>query len=418
MVMESSRREKIEMRQGLYFTEPRRTMMVKRKQHNKQSVRVLALATAQILGVVGIGVVDAAPPHETVGVQSPARKPPVDCSRYDRCIALGKKALEGGDSAGAVGAFEQALTLAKESNRNLSEAYGNLALAHDAAGDRVAALAYINRARTLAPKENWLVAEYMRLNSTKSSMKPEDIDRQLTLAKQILQDEAIQTAAIDPEAEAESTPAAAEPAGSTDDNQGWVVSKHKRGVSMDEPIAMVEDPGKYAPKPGHPKEVSHREPIHKAQTHKAIFHNDQSRNDLKPKSRPKVHRTGSLSDSGFDDLPSVDLQINFEYDSAVLTQEGRDQADKLGKALEHLREGDRQAKFVILGHTDMYGGEQYNLSLSKDRAETVKVYLTQNFPVLNGSLRTQGAGMRYPISETLDEQSQRFNRRVEVKQLQ
>lgn len=74
-------------------------------------------------------------------------------------------------------------------------------------------------------------------------------------------------------------------------------------------------------------------------------------------------------------------------------------------------------QFVLLGHTETVGSEEYNLSLSRDRAETVKAYLTGNFPDLAGTLRAEGVGKRYPLFDTQDEMSHRLNRRVAVKQL-
>jgi outer membrane protein OmpA-like peptidoglycan-associated protein len=136
------------------------------------------------------------------------------------------------------------------------------------------------------------------------------------------------------------------------------------------------------------------------------------------KPRPKIRQV--LKPKVGDALanqPSLDLRINFEFNSAILTPDGKQQAQELGKALVQILDEDKQAKFVLLGHTDIFGSEQYNINLSKDRAESVKSYLTENFPPLGTTLRTEGMGKRHVLSGSSDEESQKLNRRVEVKRL-
>jgi outer membrane protein OmpA-like peptidoglycan-associated protein len=75
--------------------------------------------------------------------------------------------------------------------------------------------------------------------------------------------------------------------------------------------------------------------------------------------------------------PSIDLEVTFEYDSAVIGPNAVPTLVRLGRAL-----GSPDLKgeiFVIAGHTDAAGTDSYNQSLSERRAEAVKIFLTQQF---------------------------------------
>ncbi len=75
--------------------------------------------------------------------------------------------------------------------------------------------------------------------------------------------------------------------------------------------------------------------------------------------------------------PKVDLEIYFDYNSAAISAEAIPTLDKLGNVLSN---PDLQGSiFMIAGHTDAKGGENYNLGLSERRAEAVKRYLVEKF---------------------------------------
>jgi outer membrane protein OmpA-like peptidoglycan-associated protein len=108
--------------------------------------------------------------------------------------------------------------------------------------------------------------------------------------------------------------------------------------------------------------------------------------------------------------PKVNLEINFEYNSAALTAKAEPQLRDLGKALT----SSELAGSVIMlgGHTDAKGGEEYNQGLSERRAETVKRYLVENFRIPAANLLSAGYG-----KNGLKNQSNPFaaeNRRVEI----
>jgi outer membrane protein OmpA-like peptidoglycan-associated protein len=88
--------------------------------------------------------------------------------------------------------------------------------------------------------------------------------------------------------------------------------------------------------------------------------------------------------------PSIDLEINFEFNSAVISAQAMPQVTALGKALSsaELRGG----TFLVAGHTDAKGGDTYNQVLSERRADAVKRYLSEKYGIEAGNLVTVGYG--------------------------
>jgi outer membrane protein OmpA-like peptidoglycan-associated protein len=132
-------------------------------------------------------------------------------------------------------------------------------------------------------------------------------------------------------------------------------------------------------------------------------------------------RTRSLSSSQREQVaavakekPKVDLEIYFDYNSATISAEAIPTLDKLGHVLSN---PDLQGSiFMIAGHTDAKGGENYNLGLSERRAEAVKRYLVEKFNLSAESLTSIGYG-----KEQLKDKDNPFapeNRRVQVVNMQ
>ena len=110
------------------------------------------------------------------------------------------------------------------------------------------------------------------------------------------------------------------------------------------------------------------------------------------------------------DAPRVALNIQFEFDRDELTGRARSTLDLLGRAMTTPElEG---SVFRLEGHTDAVGTHNYNIDLSQRRAQAVKRYLLENFPIASGRLLAQGFGFTVPLPslEPVDGR----NRRVEV----
>lgn len=108
--------------------------------------------------------------------------------------------------------------------------------------------------------------------------------------------------------------------------------------------------------------------------------------------------------------PKVDVEINFDFNSAELTPQAEPQLHSLGKALTS---SDLQGSVVMLGgHTDAKGADDYNQKLSERRAETVKRFLVDNYQVAPDLLVTSGYG-KSGLKNT-DDPFAAENRRVEI----
>ncbi len=111
--------------------------------------------------------------------------------------------------------------------------------------------------------------------------------------------------------------------------------------------------------------------------------------------------------------PSAQALITFEFNSAVLTPDAKQQLDSLAKALTtDVLKDDR---FRIEGHTDAVGSESYNLHLSERRAAAVKRYLMQMGSLDAEKLRSVGKGERDLFDKNNPEAA--INRRVVITNL-
>ncbi len=109
-------------------------------------------------------------------------------------------------------------------------------------------------------------------------------------------------------------------------------------------------------------------------------------------------------------VPTVDLAVYFEYNSAELTDRARRTLDFLGLALRRpILEG---STIVLAGHTDVTGNFDYNKELSQRRAASVKTYLVSQYQIPPSLLVNVGVGelflkdKQHPASE--------INRRVQI----
>jgi outer membrane protein OmpA-like peptidoglycan-associated protein len=108
---------------------------------------------------------------------------------------------------------------------------------------------------------------------------------------------------------------------------------------------------------------------------------------------------------------AVDLEVLFEFDSARLTNDGRDVLDALGGALASKELADIRS-VVLEGHTDASGSAAYNESLSLMRAQSARQYLIQKHQIAPAKVKAIGKG-KEELADTRDPRSA-ANRRVRV----
>jgi outer membrane protein OmpA-like peptidoglycan-associated protein len=110
------------------------------------------------------------------------------------------------------------------------------------------------------------------------------------------------------------------------------------------------------------------------------------------------------------DKPKIDLEINFDYNSADISAKSMPSVQALGRALTN--PDLKGSTFVVAGHTDAAGGESYNQDLSERRADSIKRYLVDKYGIAGSDLVTVGYGKsklkdpNQPMAEV--------NRRVQV----
>lgn len=89
-------------------------------------------------------------------------------------------------------------------------------------------------------------------------------------------------------------------------------------------------------------------------------------------------------------LRAIPLRIRFGLDSYELSDEAQQTLNRLGAALTS--DALASFQFRIEGHTDASGDENYNLDLSRRRAEGVRNYLVNLFEMDGGRLETVARG--------------------------
>ena len=88
--------------------------------------------------------------------------------------------------------------------------------------------------------------------------------------------------------------------------------------------------------------------------------------------------------------PNIDLEIQFDYNSAQISKSSTQAVQELGKALSN--SSLRGSTFVVAGHTDGVGGDSFNQDLSERRADTIKRYLVDKYGLTGSDLVTVGYG--------------------------
>ncbi len=108
--------------------------------------------------------------------------------------------------------------------------------------------------------------------------------------------------------------------------------------------------------------------------------------------------------------PKIDLEIQFDYNSAEISKSSTEAVRQLGQALSD--QSLQGSTFVVAGHTDGIGGDAFNQDLSERRADTIKRYLVQNYHIAAADLITVGYG-KTKLKDAQDP-TDPINRRVQV----
>lgn len=103
------------------------------------------------------------------------------------------------------------------------------------------------------------------------------------------------------------------------------------------------------------------------------------------------------------------VNLQFEFNSAALTENSKEGVDMLADFLENHPE----IIVELAGHTDNVGSDAYNLKLSQDRAEVVRQALIAK-GISDERLTSKGYGATKPIKPNDTEEHRAMNRRTEM----
>jgi OmpA-OmpF porin, OOP family len=102
--------------------------------------------------------------------------------------------------------------------------------------------------------------------------------------------------------------------------------------------------------------------------------------------------------------------IYFDTNKAVLKPTSRPTLDEIAKLLR----AQPALKVIIVGHTDSQGTYDYNMNLSRRRAEAIAAELVRHYSIAKARLRTAGVGFLAPVGSNATEAGRALNRRVEL----
>ncbi|WP_165726210.1 OmpA family protein [Pseudoalteromonas sp. SA25] len=104
--------------------------------------------------------------------------------------------------------------------------------------------------------------------------------------------------------------------------------------------------------------------------------------------------------------------VLFDYDKAVIKPESKQSLDVIAQVLEK----NKKLSLYVVGHTDDKGSAEYNLALSKRRANAVVKALIADYGIAKTRLIPQGVGPYSPAATNKNELGRELNRRVELVQ--
>lgn len=121
----------------------------------------------------------------------------------------------------------------------------------------------------------------------------------------------------------------------------------------------------------------------------------------------KVQRVGEGEDAKID--ITFDSGFLFDFDKASLKEDTRVNLDKLADILQKYPD----TNIIIAGHTDSTGDANYNMELSKKRANAVADYLASK-NVSRSRMTVNWYGETRPIASNDTKEGRAQNRRVEI----
>ena len=127
------------------------------------------------------------------------------------------------------------------------------------------------------------------------------------------------------------------------------------------------------------------------------------KNEVKPEFKPEEPKTTKILKDAYDNLV-------FEFNKDVIKPTSYPFLDEVVSVLGE----EPNWTLKVEGHTDNVGRDDYNLKLSKKRAESVKKYI-ESKGIMSSRIIADGFGSTKPIADNKTAGGREKNRRVEFK---
>ena len=121
-----------------------------------------------------------------------------------------------------------------------------------------------------------------------------------------------------------------------------------------------------------------------------------------------LNQEGPLLDGTKPILIPTDLL--FQFNAYDVEESARFSLMKLGLLIKR----NQDSRFIIEGHTDTLGSEEYNMQLSLKRAQAVQAWLVESLGLGEDRVEVKGFGETRPLVAAGDQDAQAINRRVEI----
>jgi outer membrane protein OmpA-like peptidoglycan-associated protein len=113
-------------------------------------------------------------------------------------------------------------------------------------------------------------------------------------------------------------------------------------------------------------------------------------------------------------MPAVEVDtIKFGFNEDFVREEALEDLDRVGEVIEKILAAHPGEVFLLEGHTDAVGSDNYNLDLSRRRAEAVKQALVTYYNIDARNIETAGYGEQFLRIQTPDAEEE--NRRVTIR---
>ncbi|MEM1157859.1 MAG: OmpA family protein [Verrucomicrobiota bacterium] len=111
-------------------------------------------------------------------------------------------------------------------------------------------------------------------------------------------------------------------------------------------------------------------------------------------------------------LVRMENELLFEFNSAELTENARSELVRVADFIRQVED----LEVTVEGHTDSIASDQFNMDLSKKRAQAVADWFLETAAIDESSLTVQGYGETRPlVAQTGDKDFEKPNRRVEIR---